>query len=58
MAEPRASREGDARLRDEENGKRWIQKHLANAPRLSDQQLRDVGEILGIKLVRRNARPE
>ena len=56
MAESRGR--GCDQTSDEESVERWIAKHLANAPRLSDRQLDDIGLILGVKLIRRNATPE
>ena len=46
-----------SRLCDDETAQRWMQKHLAAAPRLTDQQLREIGEILGLTLAPRPAKP-
>jgi hypothetical protein len=49
---------GRDRRADDESVERWIARHLANAPRLSDRQLKEIGEILGVTLIRRSATPE
>lgn len=35
----------------------WIERHVRESPPLSDDQLRSLGEILGVKLIRRSATP-
>ena len=34
----------------------WIERELNESPPLSDEQLRSVGEILGIRLIRRSSK--
>ncbi|GAA3042499.1 hypothetical protein GCM10020229_62160 [Kitasatospora albolonga] len=48
-------RRSASRLCDDEAVERWIEKHLAAAPRFSDDQLREMGIILGVQLTRRTA---
>ncbi len=57
MSEPR-KRDDNDRLCDDESARRWIERHLATAPRLSGQQLREIGQILGLTLVPRRATRE
>ncbi|GAA2105230.1 hypothetical protein GCM10009759_42130 [Kitasatospora saccharophila] len=44
-----------SRLCPDEAVDRWIEKHLATAPRFSDDQLREMGVILGVQLTRRTS---
>lgn len=51
-----AKAESDNRKVKEEAAKRtWIERHVRESPPLSDDQLRSLGEILGLQLIRRKS---
>lgn len=35
----------------------WIEREISESPPLSDEQLRSVGEILGLHLIRKSSKP-
>lgn len=48
---------GSAKGSEEESVRRWIARCLDESPPFTDAQLRQMGEILGVRFSRKNAKP-